>query len=406
MKKKALMFIIIGVGLVVFIGTLIYTGVISFDTYSANNKTATEAYSVEELTNGCFYVWHNDRTNDITKDLNGISTVPVFKLCPSGDVNWDKDTFVNHTLWFTSDNDKSIPTIYPGDKLLYISANYVPYEGISFERYADYGYTIGTANLIGDNSGHYHIYSDDGEDFQGYIYNKSDAADLNQYAMVGNLFLDKVGGVAVRNSAISDGGTVLKLDKDREYICEWYTGTYYQDFKMRANIHTFSAFESFQTFDYEFLHSNVVEIIIPDWFKTGYYYVDGLGFFRYLGDESVSLYNGKAYDSNVYWNDPIILYDEFDNVIYDPSTGVDKTNEADNMQNGNGSANRGSNVNQNNLYNGFEGNTRENVRETYNSYNQDGYSDNDLLRILNDVPVTDGSDDGAGGYEEFYGVSD
>ena len=134
--------------------------------------------------------------------------------------------------------------------------------------------------------------------------------------------------------------------------------------------------------------------------------MDGLGFFRYLGDESVSLYNGKAYDSNVYWNDPIILYDEFDNVIYDPSTGVDKTNEADNMQNGNGSANRGSNVNQNNLYNGFEGNTRENVRETYNSYNQDGYSDNDLLRILNDVPVTDGSDDGAGGYEEFYGVSD
>lgn len=327
MKKKPLIIILLAAGVLVFVFMLYNAGIITFDTYSANNQTATEAASVDALTNGCYYVWHNEKSNDITKDLNGTADTNVFKLCPAGDVNWDDDTFVTHTLWFSSSNDSSIPTLYPGDKLLYISANKVPYEGISWERFSDYGYTIGVANMEGDSSGHYRILSSDGEDFHGYIYEKSDANELNRYAAVTNLFLDKVGGVAIRDNSISAGGTVINLDKDKEYVCEWYTGTYYQDFKMKANIHTFTHLEEFTTYDYEFLHSNVIEITIPDWLKTGYYYIDSVGLFRYVSEDYASSYNGKAYDSNVYWNDPIILYDEYGNLIYDPSTGVDKTKE-------------------------------------------------------------------------------
>lgn len=402
MKKKFLPFLLIGVGLAVLVFMLIHTGVISFDTYSANNQTIRQTAYVDELKNGCFYVWHNEKSKDISKDLN--ATVPedgtvlpnVFFLCPSGDVNWDDDTFVKHTIWFTSDNDTDIPTVYPGDKLLYISANYVPYKGISWERFSDYGYTIGAANLIGDESGHYHITSSDGESFEGYLFNGSDAAELNKYAMVTDLFLDKVGGVAVRDSSISEGGTVLRLDKNRDYICEWYTGTYYQDFKMRANVHAFSSLESFTTYDYEFLHSNVVEISIPDWFKTGYYYVDGLGFFRFVADDAVSLYNGKAYDANVYWNDPIILYDEYDNVIFDPSTGVDKTNEGLNSQSvSNSGGSSGSNIRQ----------TDSSVYQNSGYSNDAGYDYNSGTSYY-DMPVEDNSDSGAGDYETFYGVKD
>ena len=38
---------------------------------------------------------------------------------------------------------------------------------------------------------------------------------------------------------------------------------------MTANVHTFGFLESFTTYDYEFLHSNCIEIAIPSWFKTG-----------------------------------------------------------------------------------------------------------------------------------------
>ena len=104
----------------------------------------------------------------------------------------------------------------------------------------------------------------------------------------------------------------------------------YQDFKMKANVHTFGSLETFTTYDYEFLHSNCIEISIPRWFKTGYYYIEELGMFRYISKSDESLYNGKEYDENINWNDTIILYDKNDNLIYDPSTGVDKRSSMEN----------------------------------------------------------------------------
>lgn len=331
MKKKTLIFFLIVMGVIALLITFISTGVITFDTFGQNNQTITEASSVDQLSNGCYYIWHNDKTDDIKNDLAGSSDGNVFKLCPSGAVNWSDDSFVNHTIWFTSANDVDIPTLYEGDKLLYISSTYVPYEGISWERFADYGYTIGVANMVGDESGHYRIVNSDGDGYEGYVYPGSDANELNQYLTVSNLFLDKIGGKTIRDSSISDGGTVLNLTKDKNYVCEWYTGTYYQDFKMKADIHTFGHLEEFTTYNYEFLHSNCIEIQIPDWLKTGYYYVDGIGLFRYVTAEDRYYYNDKPYDADIDWNDPIILYDQDGNMIYNPSTGVDKRFEEDSL---------------------------------------------------------------------------
>lgn len=335
MKKKKLYFILIVVGIVIFIVIMIVTGGITLETFSQNNQTKSVTSTVDDLGDNCYYVWHNPKTNDITKDLTQPAETDVFKLCPSGIVNWGKDSLVTHTVWFTGDMDQDIPTLYPGDKLLYVSSNYVPYNGIEWERFADYGYTIGVANMIGDDSGHYHISNEDGKGFNGYVCRDSDANQLNEnFSAVSNLFLDKIGGTKIREDNVSDGGTANNLVKNKEYICEWYTGTIYQDFKMTANVHTLGLMESFTTYDYEFLHSNCIEIPIPNWFKTGYYYVDGIGMFRYVSKNDEALYNGKEYDENINWNDPIILYDENDNLIYNPSTGVDKRNvDEDNNNN-------------------------------------------------------------------------
>lgn len=324
-KKKY--FILIVVGIVIFVLIMITTGGIKLETFNQNSQKKNVSSTVDDLSDNCYYVWHDPKTNDIAKDLSQTSTTNVFKLCPSGTMNWGKDTFVTHVVWFTSQNDKEIPTLYSEDKLIYISSYNVPYTGISWERFADYGYTIGVANMLDDESGHYHISNDDGKGFNGYVCPNSDANQLNDnFSSMSNLFLDKIGGIKVRENEVSKGGTVTKLIKDKEYVCEWYTGTFYQDFKMTANVHTFGFLESFTTYGYEFLHSNCIEISIPSWFKTGYYYVDGIGMFRYVSKSDEALYNGKEFDENINWNDPIILYDENDNLIYDPSTGVDKRN--------------------------------------------------------------------------------
>lgn len=103
MKKKKLIFFLIVIGIIVLIITLILTGVITFDTVGQNNQTVTEASSVDQLSNGCYYVWHNDKTDNIINDLaDTTSGEIVFRLCPSGEVNWNDDEFVNHTIWFTN----------------------------------------------------------------------------------------------------------------------------------------------------------------------------------------------------------------------------------------------------------------------------------------------------------------
>ena len=145
---------------------------------------------------------------------------------------------------------------------------------------------------------------------------------------------------------------------------------------MTANVHTFGLLESFTTYDYEFLHSSCIEISIPTWFKTGYYYVAGIGMFRYVSKSDASLYNGKEYDENINWNVPIILYDDNGDLIYDPSTGVDKRNGG---ENGNVSAGDG-----------------ENNSTEQNNTN----SDQDIIESQSNTPEDEG-DEGAEYYDDF-----
>jgi hypothetical protein len=206
------------------------------------------------------------------------------------------------------------------DRLIYVSSTEVPQE-IVFERFADYGYSIGISNMEADKGGHYFMtFADvDDDDYKYFIDMNSDASQLTELTAITRLYLDKVGNVKVDEKNVSDGGTVLGLKKDKKYTCEFYTGTYYQDFNLTANIHCFGSMERFVNYDYEFMHSNFIVIEIPEYFKSGYYFVNGVGLFRYVSDGDISKYNGKAYDESIDWNAPIILYDDDGVVIYDPS---------------------------------------------------------------------------------------
>lgn len=301
---------------------------LTFATMAATETPDEKVYTLDTLEPGRYYVWNNNG-EDILDSVNG-NTDSTFHILPEGNKNWEKKQDVNHTIWFSSKEDESIPTYYQGDELIYVSKINVPFEGIKWERFADYGYTIGVTNLIGDKSGHYRIPFDENKLYAGYVYDRSDASQINQFVNVSNIFIDKIGGVSVRDSIISDGGTIYGLEKDNVYVCEWYTGTFYQDFEMTADIHSFCSFESFKTYNYNFLHSNCISIEIPNWFKSGYYYVNELGFFRYVSDADRNQYNGQAYDGNIEWNDPIILYNDLGQILYDPSNNIDKRYVDDN----------------------------------------------------------------------------
>lgn len=115
-----------------------------------------------------------------------------------------------------------------GDYLLYVHDEEIP-ASIVFERFADYGYTIGISNMQADMGGHYYLMFADVEDddYKYFIDMESDAAELTKLGVISKLYLDKVGNMRVDKDSVSDGGTVLNLKKDKTYTCEFYTGTYY-----------------------------------------------------------------------------------------------------------------------------------------------------------------------------------
>ena len=327
-KKKINPLVIIGiiaaVILVIVIGCQIF-GINLFATLSGENAKIASSFSdVNELSSGKAYVWHHEGGN-IEDDLSKKADSNIFFTCIKGDYNFknqEMEMAVEHprSIWISSDKDDSIPTVRKDDLLIYVSSTTVP-DGIVFERFADYGYSIGVSNMIKDGGGHYYIEyaAVDEDDYKYSIDMNSDASQLSDLAAIERLYLDKVGDTKVREDNVSDGGTVLGLKKNKSYVCEFYTGTYYQDFKLTANIHTFSSLETFTSYEYEFMHSNFIVISIPDYFKSGYYFVNGVGLFRYVAEEDEGTYNGEAYDEAIDWNDPIVVYNENGEVIEDPS---------------------------------------------------------------------------------------
>lgn len=325
MRKKN----VIGISFLMAL-TLMLTGCSVFPTLAGMESKEAKAYAnVYDLKANKAYVWHHEGEADIRQDLaRDREGENIFFACPKGDTNFkgkelDRSGQYPRSIWINSSMDDEIPTIIGNNALIYISKTTVPKE-IVFERFADYGYSIGVSNMIPDEGGHYYfVYAEtDKDDYKYYVDTASEAFSLLCFDTVARLYLDKVGGVLVTEENVSDGGTVLGLTKDAQYVCEFYTGTYYQDFVLPANIHSFGSMEQFVSYDYEFLHSNCIKINIPEYFKSGYYFVQGVGLFRYVSEQDAKVYNGEAYDPGIDWNDPIILYDEYGVVVFDPSLGI------------------------------------------------------------------------------------
>lgn len=330
MKKRKKINPLLIVGMIVAVITVIIVicnifGINLFATLSGESAGKPTSFSsVNELESGKAYVWHHEG-GSIEEDLKSASNTSIFFTCIKGDYNFknkEKEEAIEYprSIWVSSDEDDTIPTVTKDDLLIYVSSTEVP-DGILFERFADYGYSIGISNMIEDGGGHYYIEyaAVDEDDYKHYVDMNSDAAQVSELEPITKLYLDQVGNIKVDEETVSDGGSVLELTKDKSYICEFYTGTFYQDFKLTANIHSFSSLERFTSYDYEFMHSNFIVISIPEYFKSGYYFVNGVGLFRYVAEEDESIYNGEAYDENIDWNDPIIVYNENGEMIENPS---------------------------------------------------------------------------------------
>lgn len=298
MKKKI---IIIAVVVVIIVAAVIVMGLSSTTLSSMSDSSSKVVEDQAELESGNFYV----------KEGNSYKKAD-FKDYTFKGKEINEDGSEERGIFFNVD-EEDIPTVTSQDELLYISKTDVPQEFI-FERFRDDGISIGLANLIKDESNHYYfpLNENDDSDYESYVDMESDVKAVTKLENVSRLYIDQVGDIKVNPDTVTKGGVIKGLESCKEYIATFYTGTLYQDFKVNSNIHTFTSMESIKSYDYDFLHSNVIRVKIPEYFKSGYYLVNGIGFFRYLKDSDI----GRT---DVFINDPMIIYDEYGFVVYDPS---------------------------------------------------------------------------------------
>lgn len=188
----------------------------------------------------------------------------------------------NRMSFYTLENVIDIPTLFPGDHLVYYSTSDM-LDCVLWERYKDLGATFGVRNLQKNKSGKY--YADLTTDEECVI---PDSELYDFYKMtVDNVMIDKVGGVVVNDDVVQDG-IIIGATKGKTYDMEVYTGTYYKHYNAVANIEAMKAYELFASIDIETLQDCFWEIDIPEYFVTGYYDVNGTGMIRIVKEPNYS----------------------------------------------------------------------------------------------------------------------
>ena len=241
---------------------------------ATNTDAMMEIQNMDDLKENHFYVFRNKKY------------YPVYRKNASFDTS--KDT-VNtsqsdsRTLYFNEDWDK-IPTLYEGDSLIYYTSENLN-ENFIFERFEDFGYSIGLSNLERLESGRYAFDATKDEKNKSkinpYINPASQANtlyELNQSQII----IDNIGGAQLRSGNISRGGVIIGLEKDKLYSTDVYQGSKLTNYVLKADTRMLTSMEVYSITNYSFLRSKILKINIPDYFNSGYYMINDQGIFRYV----------------------------------------------------------------------------------------------------------------------------
>lgn len=214
---------------------------------------------------------------------------------------------------------EQIPTLYRDTQLIYKSSDFnnpnadgsvsgTPTD-YYLERFSDLGWSIGLTRLSNPDGTKYRTAV-----IEQNFYPGCSAVRNLQLQQDASLVIDKINGVPITGSNVSSVGTVTGLTMGTEYTVDAYIGTTPVGGQVMADVHMFGSFELYDLKDYELDSTGYAIINIPDYMWSGYYYINGMGLFRYV--------NGyKAYGTNdVEYNTAYFMgKDKNGNIITNPA---------------------------------------------------------------------------------------
>jgi len=304
---------------IVLVIALISSLALSGCSVSFGQKKQTEAekqkeqyqQEVSQLQNETFYVYSN----------NSFAPVAAGTQVFGYDDKIATHASTKRLLLFTEADEKSIPTLYKGDKLVYYAKTDIP-DTFTLERFTDLGYTVGVNGFKkGENAAKFTLKMASssilaGTDAQqcyssSYADKKAKKGSTLTYVKTDTeLIADKISGTTITDAMVSPSGVILGLTKDKSYTLDLYQGTTYIGHTIKCDTRALQGFEVYTTQDYTMTHDGYMVINIPDNFHSGYYYVQGSGLFKYIagakGSENQQKYdipNVTAQDGDYYTAD-------------------------------------------------------------------------------------------------------
>ena len=172
-----------------------------------------------------------------------------------------------------------IPTLYKNESIAYCSES-DSLEYVILERFENIGYSIGSylseydmeKGLISLNTEHNLV---SGTSMKSTLSN----------AKSKSIKIETINNQPVEQNMLNDSGIFTCFEENLSYTLGYYAGTYYTESTVIADTQYLISYEIFQTDQIEYTKNGYLSITMPDYLKSGYYYINGSGFFRYVAEE-------------------------------------------------------------------------------------------------------------------------
>lgn len=319
-----------------------------------------ESYSTSDnLESGCFYVLHDNQysklyVGDASFDLEEFENAEEpeeTKIFVDGEEKIDEEkyhqtqnendysdysgstaesteeeneNYYTRILWFGKDWN-CIPTLYEGDQLVYCNAGELN-EVFTIERFEYLGFTFGLTGFKETSTGRFRI----NVNSENYNIDKNSSSKImfDEFEDESTVILEKIGETKLRESNMTNYGTIKGLKEDQKYKLDFYNGTVLHQLEIKADVRALGSMALYKTNDYDFVATEfdegernyLVSINIPAEFNTGYYFINGVGLFRYV--------KGNKFDEKTDFNVPNEMFFNEELNIKDDENYLDEKSDS------------------------------------------------------------------------------
>lgn len=199
--------------------------------------------------------------------------------------------------WFT-EYDDLIPEFTKDSTFILYSESEVP-DSYTFWKMIDFGYTVGIRFTQDADTGEL-TFPNDEDMYCSYSPVGTYVVENTFGGSISNVRIKEVNGKEFKETMLTTDGFMKGLTKDAMYKFWYYQGTVYKSVNIKADTHVFIEDYDVTTSSYVELKDKFFEVNLPVNMENGYWYIDGIGMFKYSGaDEDMILEDTTDTDSDI-----------------------------------------------------------------------------------------------------------